>query len=61
MISWPMVFSLDGAFMEIWLVPYAVRIQIVFVLMLGGRYVILIGIDVFFLQTTPLDSKEMLS
>jgi hypothetical protein len=56
-----MVFSLDGAFMEISLVPYAARIRIVFVLTSGRRYVILIVIDVFFLQTTPLGYKEMLS
>jgi hypothetical protein len=56
-----MVISLDDAFMEIWLVPYAARIQIVFVLTLGRRYVISIVIDIFFLQTTPLGSKEMLS
>jgi hypothetical protein len=47
MISWSMVFSLDGAFMEILLVPYAARIQIIFVLNLGRRYVISIAIDVF--------------
>jgi hypothetical protein len=46
---------------EISLVPYAARIRIVFVLTLRRRYVILIVIDVFFLHTTPLDSKEMLS
>jgi hypothetical protein len=61
MISWPMVFSLDGVFTEILLVPYAAMIQIVFILTLGRRYVISIVIDVFFLQTTLLGSKEMLS
>jgi hypothetical protein len=37
MISWHMVFSLDGAFMEIWLVPYAAKILIVFVLTSGRK------------------------
>jgi hypothetical protein len=41
-------------------VPYAARIQIIFVLTSRRRYVILIVIDVFFLQTTPSGSKEML-
>jgi hypothetical protein len=56
-----MVFSLDDAFMEIWLVPFAARIQIVFVLNSGRRYVISIIIDVFFIRTTPLGCKVMLS
>jgi hypothetical protein len=55
-----MIFSLDGAFMEIWLIPYAARIHIVFVLTSGRRYITLIAIDVFFLKTTSLGSKEML-
>jgi hypothetical protein len=49
MISWPMVFSLDGAFIEIGHVPYASRIRIVFVLTSGGRYVISIVIVAFIL------------
>jgi hypothetical protein len=36
-------------------------VRIVFVLTLGRRYVISIVVDVFFLQTTPLGSKEILS
>jgi hypothetical protein len=56
-----MVFSLNGAFTEIWLVPYATSIQIVFVLNSGRRSITSIAIDVFFLETTPLGSKEMLS
>jgi hypothetical protein len=56
-----MVFSLDDAFMEIWLVPYAARIHIVFILTSGRRSIISIATDVFFLQTTSLSSKEMLS
>jgi hypothetical protein len=53
-----MIFSLDGVFMEIWLVPYTARIHIIFVLISVRRYVISIVIDVFFLQTTHLGSKE---
>jgi hypothetical protein len=56
-----MIFSLDGVFMEIWLVPYATRMLIVFVLTTRRIYVTSIAIDVFFLKTTPLGSKEMLS
>jgi hypothetical protein len=41
-------------------VPYVARIQIIFVLTSRRRYVILIVIYVFFLQTTPSGSKEML-
>jgi hypothetical protein len=41
--------------------PICARIQIVFVLNSGRRYVILIVIDVFFLQTTLLGCKVMLS